>query len=46
MNDYDINSLIDTKLSKRSKDIRLESIKISKANGGIIMEVHFHQLRY
>ena len=34
MNDYDINSLIDTKLSKRSKDIRLESIKISKANGG------------
>ena len=34
MSDYDINSLIDTKLSKRSKDIRLESIKISKANGG------------
>ena len=34
MSDYDIDSLIDTKLSKRSKDIRLESIKISKANGG------------
>ncbi len=34
MNDYDIDSLINTKLSKRSKDIRLDSIKISKANGG------------
>ena len=34
MNDYDIDLLINTKLSRRSKDIRLDSIKISKANGG------------
>ena len=34
INKYDIKNLIETKLNSRSKKIRLEAIKISKANGG------------
>ena len=34
MDELSITNLISTPLNKRSKDIRLESINISKANGG------------
>jgi len=34
MQEFSISNLVDTPLNKRSKEIRLESINISKANGG------------
>ena len=46
MSDYDINSLIDTKLSKRSKDIKQNQLKFLKQMVAIITEVHFHQLKF
>ena len=39
MNDFNINSLIETKLSRRSKDVRLESIKISAKDSELIIKI-------